>query len=240
MASFAPMKPLLLFMLVCSWSFGQDYTQYTVDDGLPGNHVYDVTQSHDGYIWFATNRGVVKFDGHTFRTFNLKDGLPTTDVYNLMVDKEGRVWYNAKSKHLGYLQNDSVYTFPTSDDYVSGVEFINQTKSGVWYGNYRLDQTTFKRKPVSEELYKLNDPHYLVSHDVKYHDVLFESAQGIVITSKKVSLVGKYLNEVHGSFHGVSEGMLDTPIKSGFLPNSIAFFCFREVVAAGNCEVVAP
>lgn len=234
MASFAPMKPLLLFMLVYSWSFGQDYTQYTVDDGLPGNHVYDVTQSHDGYIWFATNRGVVKFDGHTFRTFNLKDGLPTTDVYNLMVDKEGRVWYNAKSKRLGYLQNDSVYTFPTSDDYVSGVEFINQTKFGVWYGNYRLDQTTFKRLPASEELYKLNDPHYLASHDVKYHDILFESDQGIVITSKKVSLVDKYLNEVHGSFHGVSEGMLDTPIKSGFLPNSIAFFCFREVVVFYN------
>lgn len=213
---------------------GQDCVPYTVEDGLSSNHVYDITQDQDGLIWFATNRGVVKFDGRTFRTFNLKDGLPTTDIYNLMVDHQNRVWYNAKSKRLGYLHNDSVYTYATSDGYVLGAWCINQTKTGIWYNNYQFDQNEFRRKSISENLHKLLDRQYVLSHEVKCHQLLFDSDQAIVVTSKRISLVDKNLKELKSSFHRIQEVMFGDVLKSGLLPGSVVFFCFKDLIIFYN------
>ncbi|MEM6784782.1 MAG: ATP-binding protein [Bacteroidota bacterium] len=40
--------------------------QFAVDQGLPGNQVYDIAQTNDGYLWVATNGGLARFDGHRF------------------------------------------------------------------------------------------------------------------------------------------------------------------------------
>src|SRR5262245_40465462 len=36
---------------------------WTTDNGLPQNSVTGLTQTPDGYIWFSTNDGLVRFDG---------------------------------------------------------------------------------------------------------------------------------------------------------------------------------
>lgn len=43
---------------------------WTVRDGLPINTVNHVTQDDDGYLWFTTYDGIVRFDGIYFKTFN--------------------------------------------------------------------------------------------------------------------------------------------------------------------------
>ena len=42
-----------------------DYTvrQWTVREGLPANTVFGLVQSSDGYLWFGTSSGLVRFDG---------------------------------------------------------------------------------------------------------------------------------------------------------------------------------
>ena len=39
---------------------------WTTDDGLPQNSVTGLTQTGDGYIWFTTYEGLVRFDGARF------------------------------------------------------------------------------------------------------------------------------------------------------------------------------
>ena len=46
------------------------FNHYSVDDGLPSNTVYNITQDSQGYLWFATGIGVSRFDGHEFRNFD--------------------------------------------------------------------------------------------------------------------------------------------------------------------------
>jgi signal transduction histidine kinase/ligand-binding sensor domain-containing protein len=42
---------------------GQQFTNYTVENGLPGPSINDLLESHDGVYWVATNSvGVVRFD----------------------------------------------------------------------------------------------------------------------------------------------------------------------------------
>ena len=46
------------------------FTSWNVDNGLPQNTVYDITQTRDGYLWLTTFDGLVRFDGVRFTVFN--------------------------------------------------------------------------------------------------------------------------------------------------------------------------
>ena len=42
---------------------------FDVEDGLPQSSVNAMLQTRDGFLWFGTHGGLVRFDGHAFRTF---------------------------------------------------------------------------------------------------------------------------------------------------------------------------
>src|SRR5262245_47004933 len=42
------------------WDKSSDFT---------GGHVYAITQTRDGYLWIASEKGIVRFDGLRFRLF---------------------------------------------------------------------------------------------------------------------------------------------------------------------------
>jgi len=46
------------------------HQSWTTENGLPQNSVHSVFQSHDGYIWIATEGGIARFNGVDFRLFN--------------------------------------------------------------------------------------------------------------------------------------------------------------------------
>src|SRR5882762_2251465 len=63
-----------LFLLVFGVS-SKVSAQYTIDtsntdSGLPQNTVRTILQTRDGYLWFGTQDGLVRFDGVKFVTFN--------------------------------------------------------------------------------------------------------------------------------------------------------------------------
>jgi len=43
---------------------------WTIEDGLPINTVNQVVQDDDGYLWFTSYDGIIRFDGVEFKTFN--------------------------------------------------------------------------------------------------------------------------------------------------------------------------
>jgi ligand-binding sensor domain-containing protein len=48
--------------------FGQQLWQ--TDNGLPQNTVHAIHQTRDGYLWLATDGGLVRFDGIDFTLFD--------------------------------------------------------------------------------------------------------------------------------------------------------------------------
>lgn len=42
---------------------------WTTRDGLPHNQVNSITQTPEGYLWFATWEGLVRYNGQDFRIF---------------------------------------------------------------------------------------------------------------------------------------------------------------------------
>jgi ligand-binding sensor domain-containing protein/signal transduction histidine kinase len=67
---------------------------WTANDGLPQNSAASIKQTQDGYIWFATQEGLARFDGVEFTVFdrtNTKE-LPTPWMVRLNEDSEGGLW----------------------------------------------------------------------------------------------------------------------------------------------------
>jgi signal transduction histidine kinase/ligand-binding sensor domain-containing protein len=69
-------------------------TQWGMEQGLPQSSVNDLLQSQDGYIWFATFGGLVRFDGINFTTYDRSNtpGLRSDRILDLFEDSKGALW----------------------------------------------------------------------------------------------------------------------------------------------------
>jgi ligand-binding sensor domain-containing protein len=106
------MRSIALFLL-CSmikWSSGQElsHKQYTVKDGLPGATVYHNLQDKNGFLWFATDQGVSRFDGRTFTNFTKEDGLPDNEILRLYLDRHDNIWFISLSGIPSVLYNGHI------------------------------------------------------------------------------------------------------------------------------------
>jgi ligand-binding sensor domain-containing protein len=79
---------ILLFLTIKVRS--QESYKYNLNDnnGLPSNHIYSIMKDRNGYLWFATPKGIARYNGYEFKTFGMVDGLPKEDVWQLLEDKK--------------------------------------------------------------------------------------------------------------------------------------------------------
>lgn len=73
-----------LFLVLCCFYFSiwvQLHSQslyfehFDTHKGLPSSEVYAAKQDKQGFMWFATDRGICRYDGKNFRTYTTADGL---------------------------------------------------------------------------------------------------------------------------------------------------------------------
>lgn len=97
---------IVFFIFLSQYAFGQDPYYYILDKskGLPSNSVYDIFQDKKGYIWFATDEGLCKYNGTTFRTY-FSDEQTSRAGSCIAEDKYGRIWYSNFDGYLYYVQN---------------------------------------------------------------------------------------------------------------------------------------
>jgi two-component sensor histidine kinase len=81
-----------------------------VKDGLAGSTVYDLCQDKEGFIWFATDAGVSRFDGTHFKNFTLDDGLPSNEILRVFSDTKGRIWMAPFKKTICYYYKGRIHT----------------------------------------------------------------------------------------------------------------------------------
>ena len=73
------------------------YRHFTVDEGLPSSEVYEILQDRQGFIWFATDNGLSRFNGYQFENFGSMEGLEDPVVFFLQEDAKGRIWTKSMS-----------------------------------------------------------------------------------------------------------------------------------------------
>ncbi len=86
---------LYFALFSCLTLFGQyRFDTWTTDTGLPQNGIRRITQTPDGYLWFTTFDGLVRFDGVRFTTFNKSNtkGIINNRFTEIYSDTDGTVF----------------------------------------------------------------------------------------------------------------------------------------------------
>ena len=108
-------------------------TQYGVsswlsDDGLPQNWVGAIAQTPDGYLWFATEEGLARFDGVRFTTF-----LERKSIGALLVTRDGTLWMSV-DRGLGRYKDHKMTIYSTRDGLREGpISSMSEGSDGsIW------------------------------------------------------------------------------------------------------------
>ncbi len=74
----------------------QAFDNYTVEDGLSNNTIYDILEDKYGYIWIGTAFGLSRFDGKSFKNYYHKPQDPTSisnnKIHSIIEDSNGDLW----------------------------------------------------------------------------------------------------------------------------------------------------
>ena len=114
------------------------HNAWQTDEGLPQNSVQALLQTRDGYLWFGTQEGLVRFDGEHFEIFDRSNtkALASNDVTALLEDRLGTLWVGTNGGGLTLLK-DGVFTRfsaqnSLSDEFVTALR--EDSRGTMWIG----------------------------------------------------------------------------------------------------------
>ncbi len=150
------LKHIFLGLFILSFSQflnaqGLFLRHYSVENGILSSEIYARLQDSLGYMWFATSRGISRFDGTRFVNYTVKNGLPTNSIITLFTDARKRVWFAGYDATLSYFNGKKIipYRYNPIVQRLSKTFFINNlffTNDSVLYfapnlgGFFRIDK----------------------------------------------------------------------------------------------------
>jgi ligand-binding sensor domain-containing protein/signal transduction histidine kinase len=134
-------------------------THLTSDDGLSQNRIYSILQDRRGFMWFATEYGLNRYDGNTFVVYKNTPDDPNTLsanlVQNLIEDGHGYLWigtWGGLDKLDPTTERITHYRYnPDNPNSISGdtIKSIAQDSRGyLWVGT--VDDGLNKLDPATE------------------------------------------------------------------------------------------
>jgi signal transduction histidine kinase/ligand-binding sensor domain-containing protein len=166
---------------------------YSIREGLPSTEIYNIFQDSHGFIWFASDHGVAKFDGYEMKVLTVKDGLSDPVVFAFSEDDQQRIWFRTYSGKLSIYEHGKITTFKWNDQleellqnnlmyslhYEDGDVYFGTEK---YLGKIRADGTVEKEEIKEHEL------NIRITKDKK----LLCGLNGISTRVSKIKINGQY------------------------------------------------
>lgn len=143
---------------------GQRLKHITTKNGLVSNEIRGIQEDANGNIFFDTEKGVSKFDGHTFKTLQIAN---QDSPLNNWVLKPDDLWFRIGSTKNGAYRYDGKYLhylkFPTSPQEITfyknnpnsslkpyGLYTIYKDRKGfIWFGTASLGVCRYDGKNLN-------------------------------------------------------------------------------------------
>lgn len=142
-----------LFLFLCWQTLSAQYRfdSWTTDNGLPQNGVRAITQTPDGYLWFTTFDGLVRFDGVKFTVFdkNNTKGIINNRFVVVSAFEDGSVWAGTEAGDLTVYRDGSFISYSN--------EIIPDTQIFGFFGD--ADGTVLFE--TDKSIYKLIDDKFV-------------------------------------------------------------------------------
>ncbi|MBI1225324.1 MAG: response regulator [Bacteroidetes bacterium] len=73
-----------------------NFERVSVNEGLPNSYIYDIKEDRFGFLWFAVDEGLFRYDGYEFKAYrhNVHDStsLSSTNVHWVCEARDGELW----------------------------------------------------------------------------------------------------------------------------------------------------
>ena len=126
----------LLSLSVSSIKAQYRYDVWTTDNGLPQNSVNAILQTRDGYLWLATNDGLVRYDGARFTVFNRGNtpGIESNRFTALCEDRDGNLWIGTAEERLTKYRDGVFTTYALKEKGLRAemIEIDEDQAGGLW------------------------------------------------------------------------------------------------------------
>lgn len=166
---------------------GKPLTDYLVDHwdstgGLPSNLIHAISQTADGYLWVATNKGLVRFDGRTFSAVPFTGNKNTPAIAEaLYLDNTGKLWIGGSASLTRYDYKTGAFkTFTTVHGISDGKirRIMKDVRGNLWLG--------FEAHYVNRFTNGIFTPFY-GSHGLHGHIIngLVEDQNGVVLVGTR-------------------------------------------------------
>lgn len=100
--------------------FAQVFQHFTEREGAPLTATLNITQDHQGFMWFATTTGLYRYDSRTFKRYandpSNPGSIPSDIVQSVFCDSKGNLWvgtwnglslYNREEDRFTTFRHDS-------------------------------------------------------------------------------------------------------------------------------------
>jgi ligand-binding sensor domain-containing protein len=157
---------------------------YSITQGLSQGVVNSIIEDQEHIIWFATEDGLNRFDGYSFKIFKYdqgsKNGLPDNFVQSLYKDSQDTLWISTRKGLLKFdpdVESFELYKhqFKNKPASTNDVSFITEGSTGnlwiAWYGSglASFNKTTRKFTPYTKkELPSLSSTHTVALFEDKF------------------------------------------------------------------------
>lgn len=162
-------KLLIFFLFGCwmpstSWSVNQEdplvvrFENLTVKDRLPSQRVLCVWQDQKGFMWFGTEEGLCRYDGHEFIEFfadiNDRYSLRNQAIRSIVEDRFGNLWIGTDGGGLHYFNQKTwkFYSYPLPYQPLDN----EHSKPGFIYAILRTSDETYWIGSYGQGLYHLS------------------------------------------------------------------------------------
>jgi len=81
---------------------------YTTEQGLSGNVVYDMVEDSHGYLWFVTDQGICHFNGYEFIQPVDTSAMRGSEAFVPTTDKTGKIWFARLDASVWFVENDTI------------------------------------------------------------------------------------------------------------------------------------
>ncbi|HSC52965.1 MAG TPA: two-component regulator propeller domain-containing protein [Phnomibacter sp.] len=156
---------ILVFLIVLQQTFPSlsqplttSFRNYSTSDGLSSTTVYDILKDKYGFMWFATEDGLNRFDGSRFKVYRYDPanpkGLQANFISSLFESADGCIWIGTGEGGLSFYdrQKDSIYKYVTTGDkqVSNAINRIKGDRNGnIWVTGFGSLQVV---NPANKEL----------------------------------------------------------------------------------------
>lgn len=130
--------PLLLWALTSAHALDSQHNirqfghvKWTIDDGSFGSTTSSIAQTSDGFVWFGTDIGMLRYDGiHYIRDPEINDSLPSSLIVSLAAARDGSLWIGT-SNGLSHWANNRLVNYPNLRGFINSI--LEDREGKVWF-----------------------------------------------------------------------------------------------------------